>query len=200
MFRTEEGLIALRDNINTLIINTKEKYMPTCQQCQEKFPNLIKIDGKERNCQRRKYCIKCSPFGKHNTRNFNYITEIMKPTKFCNICQEEKRSEEFYTRRNLQSLSPYCKICTNTQAIKRQRNFKEECVNYKGGKCQHCNYSKYIGALEFHHLDPTKKDFGIGGTSITKFNSDIKIELDKCILLCANCHREEHARTDGLNI
>jgi hypothetical protein len=34
-------------------------------------------------------------------------------------------------------------------------------VVYKGGKCQCCGYNKYIGALEFHHVDPEQKDFGV---------------------------------------
>lgn len=53
-----------------------------------------------------------------------------------------------------------------------------------------CDYSRCLSALEFHHLDPTKKDFIISRCFSLK---KAKLELDKCILLCSNCHREVHA-------
>lgn len=61
----------------------------------------------------------------------------------------------------------------------------------KGGKCQKCGYNTYQGALEFHHIDPTKKDFTIGDRDF-KLKECIE-ESKKCVLLCANCHREIHA-------
>ena len=64
-------------------------------------------------------------------------------------------------------------------------------IDYKGGKCQICGYNKCANALEFHHLDPTLKDFTISGGT-RSFNS-LKSEVDKCILVCSNCHREIHA-------
>jgi formate-dependent nitrite reductase cytochrome c552 subunit len=48
--------------------------------------------------------------------------------------------------------------------------------------------------LEFHHLEPSEKDFGIGSKGHTRSFEKIKLELDKCNLLCANCHREEHSK------
>lgn len=70
---------------------------------------------------------------------------------------------------------------------------KQELVDYKGGKCQICGYSRCLSALEFHHLDPLSKDFGI--SSNTRYNNieTLKKEADKCILVCSNCHREIHA-------
>jgi hypothetical protein len=62
---------------------------------------------------------------------------------------------------------------------------------YKGGCCQICGYDKCVRALSFHHLDAFHKDFNIGGKS--KSWNTIQSELDKCILLCANCHAEVHA-------
>jgi 5-methylcytosine-specific restriction endonuclease McrA len=66
-------------------------------------------------------------------------------------------------------------------------------VNYKGGCCQVCGYDRCVEALEFHHLDPTQKDFGISYKGYTRSWEKVKDEADKCILLCANCHREAHA-------
>jgi hypothetical protein len=66
-------------------------------------------------------------------------------------------------------------------------------VAYKGGHCQVCGYNACIEALEFHHLDPTQKDFGISNKGYTRSWDKVREELDKCILLCANSHREVHA-------
>ena len=70
---------------------------------------------------------------------------------------------------------------------------KAKAIEYKGGKCIVCGYNKTPRALHFHHLDPSQKDFGISGS--TKSFEKLKPELDKCVLLCANCHSEVH---DGL--
>lgn len=72
-----------------------------------------------------------------------------------------------------------------------RRNVKRRLIEYKGGKCQICGYNRCINALEFHHLDPNEKDFTISGG--TKSFESLKPEVDKCILVCSNCHREIHA-------
>lgn len=66
---------------------------------------------------------------------------------------------------------------------------KKKCVTYKGGKCQNCGYDKCMRALEFHHRDPEKKEFEIGWMMNKSWKS-LKKELDKCDLLCSNCHAE----------
>ncbi len=73
---------------------------------------------------------------------------------------------------------------------KRRRKVKELAIDYKGGKCQICGYNKYQGAFDLHHLNSKEKDFGIADKWYTRSWVKIKAELDKCILLCANCHRE----------
>ena len=72
-----------------------------------------------------------------------------------------------------------------------RREVKRKLIEYKGGKCQICGYNRCQEALEFHHLDPSQKDFTISGG--TKSFESLKPEVDKCILVCANCHREIHA-------
>jgi len=86
-----------------------------------------------------------------------------------------------------------CRKCRVDAVQKRRDKIKEMAVQYKGGKCCICGYNKYIGALDFHHLDSTQKDFEIGSKGYTRAWSKVKEELDKCILVCANCHREIHA-------
>ena len=66
-------------------------------------------------------------------------------------------------------------------------------IDYKGGKCEKCGYDKCMRALEFHHLNPNEKDFGLS-KNLSKSISALKAEADKCILLCSNCHAEEHQR------
>lgn len=110
----------------------------------------------------------------------------------CPRCLETKSMSEFFNRRGKEGSSSYCKDCHNCQSVYRQRQFKIECVNYKGGKCENCGYNKCFNALDFHHLDRTIKEFNISKLRCTNFNKNpqVKIELDKCQLLCANCHRE----------
>lgn len=74
----------------------------------------------------------------------------------------------------------------------RRRKVKEELVKYKGGCCERCGYNKYIGALEFHHKEPSQKDFSVANKGATKSLDFLKTEVDKCMLVCANCHREIH--------
>jgi 5-methylcytosine-specific restriction endonuclease McrA len=76
---------------------------------------------------------------------------------------------------------------------KRRRKIKLMSVQYKGGKCQICGYDKYVGALDLHHIDESQKSFGIGDKGYTRSWEVTKKELDKCILVCANCHREVEA-------
>ena len=64
---------------------------------------------------------------------------------------------------------------------------------YKGGKCMICGYDRCLEALDFHHIDPKKKDFGSSEKGMTRSWEKIKNEVDKCVLICANCHREVHA-------
>lgn len=74
-----------------------------------------------------------------------------------------------------------------------RKRTKLKLIEYKGGKCQICGYNKCISALEFHHVNPEEKDFGISGQS--RSFEKLKNEVDKCVLVCANCHREIH---DGI--
>ncbi|MBM3205113.1 HNH endonuclease [Candidatus Uhrbacteria bacterium] len=76
---------------------------------------------------------------------------------------------------------------------KRRKKIREMAVEYKGGSCQVCGYHRCLGALEFHHPDPSKKDFSISMDGLTRSWKRVKSEIEKCVLVCANCHREIHA-------
>ena len=110
--------------------------------------------------------------------------------------QIEKKPYKVKTGKRKGKIQSYCRKCNHQNTLNRQREFKQKCVEYKGGRCVICGYDKYIGSLDFHHLDPSQKDFAISHmkqTSFAKNETIIKQELDKCILVCKNCHCEIHA-------
>ncbi len=85
------------------------------------------------------------------------------------------------------------------QAVsKRRRAIKQMAVQYKGGKCEICGYNKCAAAMDFHHRNPSLKKFSLSIRGLSRSLEAIKDELDKCALLCANCHREFHAGVASL--
>ncbi len=115
-------------------------------------------------------------------------------TKVCRMCNVEKEVGEFMARKDRRNnVHSYCRSCLSAYGAKIEKNNKKELVEYKGGKCQNCGYSKSHSALEFHHLDPSKKDFTIGYKRRISLDK-LKEEVDKCVMLCSNCHRVEHQR------
>lgn len=84
-----------------------------------------------------------------------------------------------------------CKACQNIENVKRVRTYKEEAICTLGGKCVRCGYDKCIAAFDFHHKDLTEKDPDFAKMKNWSFERK-KSEVEKCELLCANCHREEH--------
>lgn len=76
-----------------------------------------------------------------------------------------------------------------------RRRIKQQFIDCMGGCCQICKYKKSNSALEFHHIDRSDKEFQIGRKSAS-WAAQAE-ELKKCVLLCANCHREVH---DGIAV
>lgn len=108
----------------------------------------------------------------------------------CNKCGIVHNKSEFY--QNGGSIHSYCKSCFNKLVLDRQRRIKKEAVYYKGGKCVRCGYDEHLAALQFHHIDEKNKKWA--NFKLRKFDDKFKQELDKCILLCANCHLIEHSK------
>jgi hypothetical protein len=119
---------------------------------------------------------------------------ILVDEKTCAHCSVTKKASEFYSisKRNKNVLYSYCKDCARVRQREKSVEVKQQCVDYLGGKCEMCGYNKCLKALEFHHKDPTQKDFQISARRLAVFGDKLKNELDKCMLLCANCHREVH--------
>ena len=76
---------------------------------------------------------------------------------------------------------------------KRRKKVRKLAIEYKGGRCQICGYHRCHEALEFHHLEPDQKDFSISENGYARSWAKVRTEIDKCLLVCANCHRELHA-------
>ncbi|HEX4774373.1 MAG TPA: hypothetical protein VH234_02560 [Candidatus Saccharimonadales bacterium] len=82
------------------------------------------------------------------------------------------------------------KIYLKLAVTKRRQELKSRAVAMLGGKCCLCGYDKHPGALDFHHIDRATKSFGISSGGFSWSWTIIEAELKKCILVCANCHRE----------
>lgn len=119
--------------------------------------------------------------------------------KICSKCNLEKPIHEYHSRggKRKDEYTAHCKKCHAALTLEKFRGFKDKCLEYKGTKCCKCNYSKCKAALEFHHVNPNEKDFQISKRHTMKWDV-VKKELDKCILVCSNCHREIHEELKGV--
>ena len=89
------------------------------------------------------------------------------------------------------------KLCNSCYTKQRRERLKNKATEYLGGKCVICGYDKTKDCLAFHHLDSSKKEFTIARNFNRSWES-LKKELDKCVLLCLNCHGEVHAGVTDL--
>lgn len=86
-----------------------------------------------------------------------------------------------------------CKRCRMDRVSERRRKMKLILVAEAGGRCTICGYSRCIGALHFHHVDPSSKRFHLSMQGATRALATARVEMAKCVLLCANCHAEVEA-------
>lgn len=100
--------------------------------------------------------------------------------KYVEIEKVEKMTEEELKQSN------------SKKVVEWRKRTKIKLVEYKGGECSICGYKRSSKALEFHHIDPNEKDFTISGKSWSF--ERLKKEVDRCILVCANCHAEIHEK------
>ena len=92
-------------------------------------------------------------------------------------------------------LEPYrnryrCRKCRNFQVTKNRQNRKLKLVEHFGGKCKVCGYDKCPQALQFHHLNPGEKEFGISKSGLCRSYERMLAEAKKCLLVCCRCHAE----------
>ena len=114
--------------------------------------------------------------------------------KKCSKCKKEKELNQFYKKSDRKNGSSECKDCFNAYCVQRWIKRKIQAIEYKGGKCEDCNLS-YPNiphcVFDFHHLNPSEKDFDWKKMRLISLER-MKEELNKCVLLCANCHRIRH--------
>ncbi len=105
-------------------------------------------------------------------------------------------TDSFYSNRS------WCKKCLLSHQHTRFKARKKKAVELFGGCCGICGYNKNLAALDFHHIDPNTKESLWGRFSKRKWSS-VLLELNKCVLLCKNCHMEHHfpeMSLDAINI
>lgn len=83
-----------------------------------------------------------------------------------------------------------CSRCRSENVSEWRRRAKRKLVEAAGGKCALCGYDRFLGALQFHHMDPATKSFSISREGVTRSFAELRSEAAKCVLLCGNCHAE----------
>ena len=112
----------------------------------------------------------------------------------CTLCGCELTKTN--SKINLKSRSKQCNVCERKRIVAKQKE-KQEVINaYKLGKgCRKCGYKEYACALDFHHINHNKKNKSISRMIDDNYSLDkIFKEIEKCELLCANCHRVHHQK------
>jgi len=128
-------------------------------------------------------------------------------TKICKTCNTEKPIDRYsrWERRDRPGefgSKNTCFDCAaeysrgrkteNAATARAYRKRKRNKIQSLKTPCIVCGFDKHPEAIDFHHLDPTEKDF-IVARSMGKAWDKVKAEIEKCVCLCANCHRLHHA-------
>lgn len=94
----------------------------------------------------------------------------------------------------------YCsERCSNVACVTKWRQrLKSKAVAYLGGECCRCGWNEHDAGLVPHHVDPSQKTFSVGDVGNTRSWKRVQAELDKCVLLCSNCHAVVHATNDAV--
>ena len=116
--------------------------------------------------------IKCEIF------NSNFETKSS-TIIYCYECSGESTRSNYDTRKHQKTVL--------------RRSMKLQAIKLLGGKCSICGYDRCVDALEFHHEDPTIKEFKLGSGNTMPWK-EYKQEALKCILVCSNCHKEIHSK------
>lgn len=150
-----------------------------CKKCNSDFARTIIVDGKQIDCRNRKYCFDCSPLGQRNNRKLENLGKVRQ----CYLCKKD------IVRKN--EKGKYCWVCINR---KNREDKLKRLQEYTGTACWFCNYNRCWAALEFHHVYPESKLFGLTKREMQFTWEKIFCEAQKCVLACSCCHREIHEK------
>lgn len=171
--------------------------MKLCRHCQNPVPRSVEINGKKIKLTRgRRACLACRPykcFSSKTPERMRYEQDLLeRGLKQCSQCLGEKPLNLF-TRSHTRKIGfqPFCNECRRPKRNQTRNGVKGKAIQYLGGKCVCCGYNACQKALQFHHIDPSQKDFNI--SRLERSWESIKPEIDKCALVCSNCHFEIHA-------
>lgn len=127
----------------------------------------------------------------------------MQETKICTKCGIEKPITEFNWRSKKDGTRrSECKECHSLFMKNKYQQKRETIGEIKSQlSCKKCGYNEYPVALDFHHIDPTQKDATVARMLANNYELNRTLqEIDKCICLCANCHRVFHFLEKEQNI
>ena len=160
-----------------------------CGQCSEVLP--IEMFDKSRN----HYTSKCKDCRKVYAKEYRNRPDVKEKSR-------NYHKDYMKDAGNREATNRYNRERNKLSRVKEQRNKqrrewalaqKKKAIEYKGGECVICGYKGYSAAMDFHHLDPKTKE---GLKQHKSFESN-KEELDKCVLVCSNCHRGIHSGEVG---
>ena len=131
------------------------------------------------------------------------MSRIGRPTKaesirraenpICRDCGEKLVLSKNWSKSTARAKKYRCTQCKNMEGKIRKRKRKEQAIECLGGKCLDCGGVYVRDVYDFHHRDPAQKEMPLN--QMFKLNwKKVKSEIDKCDLLCANCHRIRHYR------
>lgn len=149
-----------------------------CKKCKKLIPKVYK--GK-RIYNGRAYCFNCSSTIRSQSKREDIL-----------ICIECGKQFKYKGKGD--------STCNSCRVKKYKKNVKQKAIDYKGGKCVICGYNKCHRSLCFHHIDSKAKEFQLSDNNKAYCFEKIKIELDKCVLVCSNCHGEIHDNIISLKI
>lgn len=183
--------------------------------CNKEFETSYYLpDGRRVRCDKRTKCWDCLPrdrkrlvrgveSGVHSGdtifcgrcgKSFKYVGS---ENRYCQSCRDAlcgsrcKLCNTRFAVKVLQKNTSFLDLCNSCIKKNRSMLIKFKCAEYLGGRCMQCGWKKCLWGLEFHHRDESKKLFTINEHYDLSWGR-LKSELDKCDLLCANCHRLEH--------
>ncbi len=157
-------------------------YNLVCSHCSIKYTTKWAPKNRGRNYCSRSCALRYNPRRHLEGKCAKCETVITVANKFCVECRKE------YQESLKTSTLAKRKASVTKSVSRRAKQLKQMAIDYKGGSCNTCGYNKCVGALHFHHENPSTKLFSISGKTFSW--KRIQSELDKCLLLCANCHAE----------